>query len=142
MANEPVATARLFDKWYSGNCQVCLVKNYNIGCTDTIKIFTDGSGHNGGIGAAAVLMRSGQEPRTLRYYLGPDEEHTVYEAEILGLTLAAQLLLTERNVEYPASILLDNQVAIQCGEAKSKEGSGYLANHLDEMTRYIAKRRQ
>lgn len=110
--------------------------------TDTIKIFTDGSGHNGGIGAAAVLIRHGQEPRTLRYHLGSDEEHTVYEAETLGLTLAAQLLLTERNVEYPASILLDNQAAIRCGEAKSKEGSGFLASQLDEMTRYIERRRR
>jgi hypothetical protein len=45
----------------------------------------------------------------------------------------------KRNVAYPASILLNNQTAIYYGEVKSKEDSGYLANRLYEMTRYIEK---
>jgi hypothetical protein len=71
---------------------------------DIIQIFTDGSGHDGRIGAAAVLIREGQEPRTLKYHLGPDKIHTVYKAEVVGLTLAAKLLATERDVQYPATI--------------------------------------
>jgi len=55
---------------------------------DVIQIYADGSGHNGGIGAAAVLIRKGKEPHILKYHLGPDKTHTVYEAEVIGLTLA------------------------------------------------------
>src|SRR5438552_1229082 len=41
-----------------------------------VKIFTDGSGMKGGIGAAAILMRNGQRTRTLRYHLGPATQQT------------------------------------------------------------------
>ncbi|KAJ8589125.1 hypothetical protein M405DRAFT_768095, partial [Rhizopogon salebrosus TDB-379] len=60
--------------------------------TDIIQIYTDGSGHDGKIGAAATLFHAGARPRTLRFYLGTEDEHTVFEAEEVGLTLAAKLL--------------------------------------------------
>lgn len=62
---------------------------------DVIQIYMDGSGYKGGIGAVAVLLQEGQEPQTLHYHLGPNDKHTVHEAETLGLTLATQLLATE-----------------------------------------------
>jgi ribonuclease HI len=101
---------------------------------DTIQIFSDGSGYEGGIGAAAVLIRNGQEPRMLRYHLGTDEEHTVFEGEMVGLTLAVHLLATEENITYPTSILVDNQAAIQ---TDGGTGSNYLANQLDRLTKRL-----
>ncbi|KAG2129733.1 ribonuclease H-like domain-containing protein, partial [Suillus clintonianus] len=101
----------------------------------------DGSGYKGGIGAAAVLIRDGQEPRKLRYHLGPNDEHTVYEAETLGLTLAARLLATERNVTYPVSILLDNQAAIKCGTRTNKDSSDYIPGKFKNMVKHLSKRR-
>ncbi|KAG2052020.1 ribonuclease H-like protein, partial [Suillus hirtellus] len=109
---------------------------------DRIQIFTDGSGYQGGIGAAAVLLREGQEPRALRYHLGNNEEHTVYEAELLGLTLAAHLIATERNLIYPLSILVDNQAAIHTGEVMNKTGSSYVADQFERMTKRLAQRRE
>jgi ribonuclease HI len=109
---------------------------------DEIQIFTDGSGHNGGIGAAAVLMREGKEPCTLKYHLGSDKAHTVYEAEVVGLTLAVKLLATESNVTYPASIFVDNQAAIQSGESHNTKPGGYLVEHFRRSTRALAKRRR
>ncbi|KAJ3832988.1 hypothetical protein F5878DRAFT_513075, partial [Lentinula raphanica] len=35
-----------------------------------VQVFTDGSGFQGGVGAAAVLYRDGEEQRLLRYRLG------------------------------------------------------------------------
>lgn len=110
--------------------------------TDRIQIFTDGSGYQGRIGTAAVLIREGQEPRALRYHLGSDEEHTVYEAELLGLTLAAHLLATERNPIYPTSILADNQATIHTGEVMNKTGSGYITDQFERMTKCLAKQRE
>lgn len=78
----------------------------------------------------------------MRYHLGTDEEHTVYEAETLGLTVAAQLIATGPNIMYPISILLDNQAAIECRTSTSKEGSGFLARQLDRMTRHLAAQRK
>lgn len=108
---------------------------------DEIQVFTDGSGHNGGIGAAAVLIREGQAPRTLRYHLGSERKHTVYEAEVIGLSLAAKLIATERNMSYPASIFVDNQAAIQSGESQYMNSGRYLVDHFRRITAKLAKRR-
>ena len=43
-------------------------------------IYTDGSGFKGAIGAAAVLYVNGIKKAQLRYQLGPDTKHTVFEA--------------------------------------------------------------
>lgn len=109
---------------------------------DDIQIFTDGSGYKGGIGAAAVLTRTGKELRILRYHLGSEDDHTVYEAEVVGLTLAIQLLATERDVSYPVSILTDNQAAIQAGKENSKHGNRYLSERLSCMSKRLARLRK
>lgn len=106
------------------------------------QIFTDGSGFNGGIGASAVLMRNGKEPRILRYYLGPEDKHTVYEAEVIGLTLAIKLLVTEQHPKYPASIFADNQATIQVAEQSDKQGNRYLGKQFTTMTKRLAKMNQ
>ena len=37
---------------------------------------------------AAVLYRGGTEKRLLRKFMGSEERHTVFKAELLGLSLA------------------------------------------------------
>jgi hypothetical protein len=49
--------------------------------------------------------------------LGTEEEHTVFEAEEVGLTLAAQLLATEHNPVFPVSISVENKASIYTGES-------------------------
>jgi ribonuclease HI len=96
-----------------------------------IKIYCDGSGIDGKVGAAAVLYRQGQpRPRTLRYHLGSIDEHTVYEAESVGLNLAAQLLSQEEDLTYPVSIYVDNQATIKSGELFSTKPGHYLIDHF------------
>jgi ribonuclease HI len=96
-------------------------------------VFSDGSGHDGNIGAAAVLLREGHEPRILFFNLGSDEDHTVYEAEAVGLTLAAHLLSTERPLTFPASILADNQAVLKFGESTTPKARHYLVEHFRRM---------
>ncbi|KIK40532.1 hypothetical protein CY34DRAFT_87171, partial [Suillus luteus UH-Slu-Lm8-n1] len=76
--------------------------------TDSIQIYSDGSGHEGQIGAAT--------------------EHTVFEAEAVGLTLAAELLAMEVDPIFPVSILIDNQAAIQSGETFHPRPGSYLTD--------------
>ncbi|QRV80550.1 Reverse transcriptase from transposon X-element protein [Ceratobasidium sp. AG-Ba] len=81
--------------------------------TADVKIYTDGSMKDGGVGAAAVLVRHGAEDRILKVYLGSDEEHEVYEAEIVGLQLGLRLLETERWPMEDAAIFMDNQAVLR-----------------------------
>jgi ribonuclease HI len=107
---------------------------------DTIKIYCDGSGVNKHIGAAAVLYRRGRPtPRTLRYHLGSEKDHTVYESEAVGLTLAAQLLSMEEDVTYPVSIFVDNQATIKSGDLFSTKPGHYLIDHFRRLTRKLKK---
>jgi len=79
---------------------------------EEVKVFSDGSCIKGKVGAAAVLFRDSQEKRVARKHLGPDCEHTVFEAEVVGLTLAAELICAKWNIE---SVMLgeDSQAAIR-----------------------------
>jgi ribonuclease HI len=77
-----------------------------------IKVYTDGSGIEGKVGAAAVLYKNGICAQSLRYQLGTLEEHITYEAEAVGVTLALELITRERGTAT-ATILLDNQAVIQ-----------------------------
>ena len=57
--------------------------------SDQTLVFTDGSCTNGLIGASAVLYIDYNHIATLRHHLGGAEHHTVFEAEAVGLILAA-----------------------------------------------------
>lgn len=81
---------------------------------ETVRVFTDGSSHNGKVGAAAILCRPGRPDRVLRAYLGKDEHHTVYEAELVGILLGLHLIKTERNCRRVKCVIgADNQAAVQ-----------------------------
>lgn len=58
------------------------------------KVFMDGSDHDGGVGAAAVLFARGWPcPLSrLKAYLGTSKEYGNYEAELVGGLLAMQLV--------------------------------------------------
>ena len=84
--------------------------------TNITKIFTDGSSTNGKVGASAVLYVNDRQIAKLQYHLGAASKHTVFEAELVGMILAAHLLATTQAVPLPASIFMDNQAAILAGE--------------------------
>ena len=104
------------------------------------RVYSDGSGLNGKIGASAVLYQTRQAPKTLRYHLGSDSEHTVYEAEVVGMTLAAQLLLTKRDVELPINIFVDNQAAIKSGDVFTTKSGHYLIDKFNNIIRAIRRK--
>ena len=80
---------------------------------EQIKVYSDGSAHQGKVRAAAVLLRPGNLNRVLRYHLGPEEEHMVPEAELIGILLAMQLIKTEKKRNIPTTIGVDNQAALE-----------------------------
>ena len=98
--------------------------------TSKTKVFTDGSCIDGKVGAAAVLYVDDRQISTLHFHLGSAEEHTVFEAEVVGLILAAHLLNTSHEATFPAVILADNQAAIQAGEHPAARSGHYLCLHF------------
>lgn len=92
-----------------------------------IRIYTDGSGFEGGIGAAAVLIRRMATGRTrkrvLKFHLGTAQEHTVYEGELVGLILAQHLLSSEARISV-VSLYTDNQASIT-GSSSIKPTAGH-----------------
>ena len=98
-------------------------------------VFTDGSCTDGLIGASAVLYVDYTQVATLRYHLGSEDHHTVFEAEAVGLLLAAQLLLTRNEASFPTSVLADNQAVIRSGENLSAKPGHYLLLHFRNLVR-------
>ncbi len=64
-----------------------------------VMAYGDGSGIDGGIGAAAVVYRGGRKIKTLRLRVGSAEEHEVYDGEGVSLTLCTEALRSMTNVK-------------------------------------------
>ncbi|KAG2061162.1 hypothetical protein BDR06DRAFT_867539, partial [Suillus hirtellus] len=110
--------------------------------TDQIQVYSDGSEYKEQVGMAATLFRVGRTPRMLHYHLGTEEEHTVFEVEEIGLTLAAHLIATERNLVFPLSISVDNQACIYASESFYACPGTYLADHFCRIMKKTAKRHE
>ena len=97
-----------------------------------IAAFTDGSGYEGGIGAAAVLTVNGLELRTLRYRLGSETAHTVYEAEIFAVLLALHLISQVARPISRVTIGLDNQAVLLGLQNQKPKPSHYLLDKVHD----------
>ena len=102
--------------------------------TADFKAYSDGSGFNDGVGAAAILYKKGRFTpiNKLKIYLGPTTDHNTYEAELIGVILALWMI-----DKYPGtlgkkvSLFIDNQAVIT-SFANPKATSGqYLIRHIN-----------
>ncbi|KAF9026197.1 hypothetical protein BDZ89DRAFT_1113891 [Hymenopellis radicata] len=102
---------------------------------DRVHIFTNGSVFKAGVGAAAW---SGNIPLTApngevvrRLYLGRESDHTVFEAELVGLLLALDIIENTPRLTK-ATILFDSQAAIMAIRNGSTGGGGrYLVEEFE-----------
>ena len=109
---------------------------------DALAIYTDGSGIDGKVGAAAVAP---QEGRVKKVFLGNKYTSTVYAAELKGIYLALKIAQQELgDSQREVLIYTDNQAVITiAGKPRSRSGSYLLAEIIeliDEIrprTRYI-----
>ena len=70
-------------------------KRADANATEKIRIYSDGSAHDGKVGAAALLRREGKPDRTLQFHLGSTKHHTVYEAELVGMVMGSVVPVRE-----------------------------------------------
>ena len=94
-----------------------------------ITVFSDGSGCSCQIGAATVLFRDGVEQKVLTKHMGSEYHHTVFEAELLGLSLAVELIKAESCVQT-ATIRANSQAAILTIKHSRGIPGQYLVNAI------------
>ena len=109
--------------------------------TEEIQIFSDGSALENKVGASAVLIRKGRHTRTLHFHLGPDTEHTVHEAELVGIILGLHLLGTEKKKgRAQAMVGMDNQAAIKAFDSEFRNPGHHLAREALRAATHLKKK--
>jgi ribonuclease HI len=86
------------------------------GDTSDFKIYADGSGHDGGVGAAAVIYKRGERRPTghRKAHLGSGTKHNTYEGETVGGILALWLVgATPHTAGKKVTVYLDNQAVLK-----------------------------
>ena len=87
------------------------------------KNFTDGSGLDRTIAASAAFYKNNRRRTSLRYKLGTNDHHTVYEGEACGTLLATKLILDELNVD--SVIIYTENHAVITATLLTKSSPGY-----------------
>ena len=101
--------------------------------TVPVRVYSDGSSFNGGIGASAILYLRDRLINTLRFYLGTKQEHTVYEAEGVGLVMGLHLLSTlHSRFIYPTTLGSDSQAVIRALDNQRSHPSQYIIDSIHQ----------
>ena len=108
---------------------------------EEIQVYTDGSAQGGKVGASAILIRSNRPDGILHLHLGPESEHTVHEAELVGLLLAVHLIGTERRGATSCSVAEDNQAALKAFNSELRKPGHHIAREILQLGNRIQKRR-
>ena len=98
-----------------------------------VTIFTDGSGYEKRIGAAAVMIQNGKVLQTLHYHLGRETTHTVYEAEAVAIILGLHLLITSGKKLNRVSIGTDNQAVLLGMRNQKSKPAHYLMDKIQDL---------
>jgi ribonuclease HI len=102
-----------------------------------LRVYSDGSGFEGQAAAAAVLYQGDEIRGELRYRIGPLTEHTVYEAEAVGVTLGLHLLLTKapRHIRNGTDVdaNLDNQAVIMATDRRRPRPGHQIMQRIHQL---------
>jgi len=95
-------------------------------------IYTDGSGYKGMIGAAAVLFVNGTKTADLRFQLGPDTQHTVFEGELVAIILGLHLSRNVLGIRDRINLSIDNQATIKTMANNRPQSAQYLIDKIKQ----------
>jgi ribonuclease HI len=101
-----------------------------------IRIYTDGSGYKGQVGASAIIFINGRKGAELRYQLGPDTQHTVFEGELAAIILGLHLARSINGARNSINLNIDNQATIRTMRTNHSQPAQYL---IDEIKRDITR---
>lgn len=80
------------------------------------------------MGAAAILTRPGKSHHILHYHLGKASEYTIYDAELVGISMAMHLIKTEKYARHNTMIGTDSQAAIKAIQNELSTPGHYIAD--------------
>ena len=101
-----------------------------------LQIHTDGSVIDGGVGAATMAHRENVLWKTNSHHLGSAKSHTIFEAEILAISLAVRLAITRPGIRI-LSIYCDSQAVIQATQLNHRSSGCYLVDKLHDDTKKL-----
>jgi ribonuclease HI len=103
-------------------------------------VFTDGSGYEGGVGAAAVAMKGGEVGEHRTKHLGTAAEHTVFDSEVTGAILALDIVASTPRARE-VDIFMDCQPAITALTAPKPQPGQYLIATFHAVLRRLLRAR-
>ena len=123
----------------SGSKEAAKLLHENTMCNDdTLYVYTDGSGIDGQVGAAAY------SPTTLstkQQYLGSENQHNIYSAELTGIEIAVNIAQTCQNNYKQCVIYADSQAAIKATVKPGRQsGQSILCSLLSSIDNLISSR--
>ncbi|KAG1851431.1 hypothetical protein DFJ58DRAFT_728872 [Suillus subalutaceus] len=126
---ENILPVHHYPKW-EADVEICIARKEEAAEEDKLadeelRVYLDGSAIEGGVGAAAVLMQGEEVRDKLRFHLGKDSEHTVYEGEIIGMILAVELL-RRAGGEGTMALGVDNQAVIHATKSFNSQPGHYI----------------
>lgn len=89
----------------------------------------------------AILIRPGEPARKLHFHLGASTQHTVHEAELVGLLLGLHLIETDKKGKTSYALGADNQAAISALTVVKATNGKYIADELLKTAARIKKTR-
>ena len=110
--------------------------------TEEVQVYMDGSAINGKVGAATILTKIGQPPHILHMHLGPKDEHTIHEAELVGMLLGMQLIKTERHGSMSFMLGVNNQAAIKAFQMDLRSPGHHLAREFLQVANQVKRKRK
>jgi ribonuclease HI/exonuclease III len=108
-------------------------------------LYTDGSGIDGHVGSAAIMLTTPNIPdspilQQRTEYMGKDTEKTVYAAELQGIHLALQILHTPRETRTTKAVIFaDNQSALKTIRNPGNTSGQYILAALLQLMDEVAK---
>ena len=106
--------------------------------TAPVHVYTDSSGFENGIGASVLLYINDRLARSLWFYLGTPQEHTVYEAEGVGLLMGLYLLNgLSRQLTHPMVPGTDSQAIIRSLNNQLAHSGQYLLDAIHQAAKQL-----
>ena len=123
----------------SGNKDEAKARHNNaIHNDDTLYVYTDGSGIDGQVGAAAYCPNTST---TKRQYLGTENQHNIYSAELTGMAMAIDIAQSCQRNYKQCVIYADSQAAIKAtAKPGNQSGQPILCSLLDSIDNLASSR--
>jgi len=102
-------------------------------------VFSDRSGHEGAIGTAAVLYRGSVEKKATKKFMGSEDRHMVFKAELPGMSMAVELIKNERQIRT-LTLGVDSQAALRAIRNRRATPGQYLVESFHEQIKAVQRK--